>query len=76
LKEVVVFGGGTGGQDQNTTWAWDGSNWTQLSPAKSPAGRERFGTVWDPTSRQFLVFDGYIFNTSTYFGDTWALTGN
>ena len=76
LKEVVVFGGGSVGSDKKATWAWNGSNWTRLSPAKSPAARERFGTVWDPTSRQFLIFGGDVFNTSTYFGDTWALTGN
>jgi len=75
LKLVVVFGGGSAGVDKKTTWAWNGSDWTRLSPAKSPAARERFGTVWDPTSRQFLVFDGDVFNTSTYFGDTWALSG-
>jgi hypothetical protein len=75
LNEVVVFGGGSVGEDQNTTWSWNGSDWTLLSPSKSPAARERLGTIWDPSSRQFLVFDGFVFNTTKYFGDTWALTG-
>jgi hypothetical protein len=75
LKQIVVFGGGSAAVDQNTTWAWDGSDWTLLSPSKSPAARERSGTIWDPTSRQFLVFGGDVFNTTRYFGDTWALTG-
>jgi hypothetical protein len=76
LKEVVVFGGGSSAVDSNATWAWNGSDWTQLSPLKSPAARERFGTVWDPINRRFLVFDGWVFNTSKFFGDVWALTGN
>lgn len=76
LQEVVVFGGGSEGVDQNTTWAWDGSDWTLLSPLKSPAAREQFGTAWDPSSHQFLIFGGDVFNSNTFFGDTYALTGN
>ncbi len=75
LKEVVVFGGGSVARDKNTTWAWNGSDWTLLSPSKSPSAREQLGTLWNPANRQFLVFDGYDFNTTKYFEDTWALTG-
>jgi len=75
LKSVVVFAGGSEGQDQNTTWAWDGTDWTRLSPAANPDAREQLGMIPDPTSRQFLVFGGTVFNSTTYFGDTWKLTG-
>jgi hypothetical protein len=75
LKEVVVFGGGSAGVDQNGTWAWNGTDWTQLSPTTSPAAREEFGTVWDPARRQFLIFDGNVFNSNRYYGDMWKLTG-
>lgn len=75
LQEVIVFGGGSAGVDQNTTWAWDGSVWKELSMGQSPAPRERFGTIWDPDTHQFLIFDGSLFNTNTYFGDTYQLSG-
>jgi hypothetical protein len=75
LKEVVVFGGGSVGADNSETWAWDGTDWMQLQPAKHPTIREGLGTVWAPSSRQFLVFGGYIFNTNKFYGGTWKLTG-
>jgi hypothetical protein len=73
LKEAVVFGGGSQAVDQQTSWAWTGSNWKLLSPRNSPQARERFGTAWDPTSQQFLIFGGLVFNSSTLYGDTWKL---
>src|SRR5438045_437701 len=42
---VVLFGGAvrTSGQSSNSsygdTWTWDGTNWTQRSPAASPSPR-------------------------------------
>ena len=75
LQAVVGFGGGSEGVDQNTTWAWDGTDWTQLSPARIPAAREEMGTVLDPASHQFLILGGTVFNTDTFFGETWKLTG-
>src|SRR4029077_13348463 len=73
LQEVVVFGGGSSAEDQNITWAWDGSDWTQLSPAKSPSAREGLGTIWDPANQRFLVFGGMDFTTGKFYGDTWTL---
>jgi NADH dehydrogenase FAD-containing subunit len=69
----IFFGGANQGVDQRHTWAWDGSNWSQLNPTATPEPREQFGTVWDQNSHQFLVFGGYSFGTNHYFGDTWKL---
>ena len=37
--EVVLFGGGSrfGQATFSDTWAWDGSNWTQRTPALAPS---------------------------------------
>jgi hypothetical protein len=72
---VVVFGGGSEGVDQNTTWGWTGTDWTQLAPINSPEIREGMGVIADPSSRQFLVFGGDVFNTDRYYRDSWKLVG-
>jgi hypothetical protein len=50
--------------------------WTQLAPTASPSRREGFGTVWDAAHREFLIFDGDIFNTTKIFADMWKLSVN
>jgi hypothetical protein len=74
LHEVIVFAGGVGGADENSTWAWTGTDWTQLQPAKSPAARESFGMAYDAASRQLLIFGGD--SPSKFFHDTWKLVGH
>jgi hypothetical protein len=75
LKEVVVFGGGSVGADQNKTWSWDGTNWTQLSPAKHPSIRGGWERCGIQRNHQFLIFGGNVFNTTKFYGDTWTLIG-
>ncbi|MCB9666335.1 MAG: hypothetical protein H6732_19650, partial [Alphaproteobacteria bacterium] len=54
--EVVLFGGtnaGNGGcgagdvEQCSDTWAWDGSTWTERTPASAPAERENPAMAWD-----------------------------
>jgi hypothetical protein len=46
---LILFGGSSGTTALNDTWAWDGSSgWTLLSPAHSPAGRDRAMLAQDP----------------------------
>ncbi len=84
LGEVILFGGfDQSGSEDSDTWAWNGSNWTQLSPSGSPAGRDSAGMEYDRTARpgcssvqgQQQIFNGTTYVT-TYLGDTWVLTGN
>ncbi len=42
----------------NQTWAWDGSEWTQLAPATSPAVRIGESMAFDPATNQLLLFGG------------------
>ena len=39
--QLVLFGGfdQQHGADLNDTWTWNGTTWTQLSPATSPPAR-------------------------------------
>ena len=73
LQGVVLFGGGSGGVDQNTMWLWDqvGDTWTQLSPMQSPPAREGAGMTYDAASNQVILFGGQ--NNNGYFNDTWEL---
>ena len=73
LKTVVVFGGWDEelGQDVNQTWSWDGSNWVQLSPTKSPSAREGLGMAYDPVSHGAVMFGGQIVSSGQELRDTW-----
>ena len=73
LQGVVLFGGGSGGVDQNTTWLWDqvGGTWTQLFPVQSPPAREGAGMTYDAALHRVILFGGQ--DNNGYFNDTWEL---
>jgi len=79
LKAVVLFGGGSGGIDQNTTWEWireptwegDGFTWKQVVTAKSPPPREGAGMAYSPSLGHDIIFGGQ--NSEVPLGDTWEL---
>src|SRR5204863_9911055 len=73
LQGVVLFGGGSGGVDQNTTWLWDqvAATWTRLSTAQSPPAREGAGMTYDAALQHVILFGGQDNNGS--FNDTWEL---
>src|SRR5207248_5507948 len=79
LKAVVLFGGGSGGIDQNTTWEWiqnptwegTGFSWKQVVTTKSPPAREGAGMAYDPTLGHVIIFGGQ--NSEVPLGDTWEL---
>ncbi len=77
LKSVIVFGGWgmASGQDMNQTWSWDGSNWVQLNPSKSPSAREGLGMAYDPKHHQAVMFGGEVVSSGTELRDTWKWTG-
>ena len=52
------------------TWSWNGTTWTKLSPATSPAARYGASMAYDPGTEAMLLFgDGY----DGEFNDTWTL---
>jgi uncharacterized protein (TIGR03437 family) len=78
-SQVVLFGGtDSSGNLLNDTWVWDGSNWTQKSPANAPPPRSSFAMAYDSASNQTVLFGGYAGSrngVAQYFADTWIWDG-
>ncbi len=75
-SQVMMFGGSGGQYLQSLadTWIWNGSNWTQLSPANSPSAREDYSMVYDAAHSQVVLFGGEDAN-GNYLNDTWIWNG-
>lgn len=75
LGQVILFGGwgGQNGSDLNSTWAWDGINWTLLKPLRHPAAREYPQMAYDPSNHQLIVFGGFEIVPNVLLNDTWKL---
>jgi len=57
--DVVLFGGdGASGQPLGDTWLWDGSSWSQATPADSPPARYGAQMAWDPQSQRVILLGG------------------
>ena len=52
------------------TWSWNGTTWTKLSPATSPAARYGASMAYDPGTEAMLLF-GDVYDGE--FNDTWTL---
>jgi hypothetical protein len=77
-SQLLLFGGGatTGtGYTPGDTWSWNGTTWTQLSPANSP-GVDVFAwqAAYDAASHQVLLFGGGE-GGGTFGSNTWTWTG-
>jgi hypothetical protein len=74
LSSIVVFGGGNGGVDQDSTWKWYGSiaDWRQFFSAQRPPAREGHGMTYDPALHHVIVFGGQDDN-GVPLNDTWEL---
>jgi hypothetical protein len=73
-NQLVAFGGAAGTSYENSTWVWDGSDWTELNLATSPADRAGASIAYDESLGELILFGGV--DGSTYYGDTWAWNGN
>jgi len=76
-KKVVLFGGGVTfvGTIFNDTWEWDGTAWSQRSPALAPSLRESFGIAYDSSHARTVLFGGHFCCDPKDFGDTWTWDG-
>ena len=74
--QLVLFGGlGAGGTvPLGDTWTYDGTTWTQQSPATSPTARAYASSTYDASSGQIVLFGG-IDAANTVVGDTWTYDG-
>lgn len=75
--KVVLFGGSTTGTylgGLNETWLWDGSSWTQATPAMSPPGRVGCSMAYDSAHGKVVLFGGYD-TSNEILNDTWVWDG-
>ncbi len=72
-RQRVVLFGGYNGSVYSDTWEWDGTNWTQKTPATSPSARNYHALVYDAARQRVLLFGGH--NGSAYLNDTWEWDG-
>lgn len=80
-RQLILFGGAASlshlATDYNTTWVWTGSTWRKLHPTKSPPAYVGASMVYDPATRQLLLFGGAI-NLGHLAGEsnaTWVWSG-
>ena len=77
LQRVLVFGGtstSSGFADNNDLWAWDGTDWTQLSTNTQPPIRSSAGIAYDSARDRVVLFAG--FHAGQRLDDTWEWNGS
>ena len=61
----------------NDTWEFDGTSWTNVSPANSPPARQMGGMTYDSYRGRIVLFGGVDsgFGPFTRLDDTWEYDG-
>lgn len=79
---VVLYGGMPGGNpivDSNQTWEYDGTNWTQRSPATNPGRLEAHSMCYHASQGLSILFGGVNATSGASFpvdsDKTWAWNG-
>jgi hypothetical protein len=75
--QLVLFGGTNDVVASNalsTTWTWNGTTWTELSPPTSPPARLAASIAYDPATRQLVLFGGQV-GTGGIVSTTWTWNG-
>ena len=77
---MILFGGMDGTTTLNDTWAWDGSAWTQLTPANSPPPRARAGMTSKllAPQQEIVLYGGHSAISGSSWGvlnDMWTFDG-
>ena len=81
-QQVILFGGtnenDTSGPAINDMWAFDGTNWTELTPNTLPPVRFFSNLTYDAGHHYLLLYGGtdnvapFLFDTWTYDGTNWT----
>jgi hypothetical protein len=81
--KVVLFGGSdavSGISTDNTTWLWDGVNWTAAATPSGPSARYGHSMAFDPIRSRVVLVGGWTWNpqASGYqtTGETWEWDGS
>jgi hypothetical protein len=72
---TILFGGWDGIQSLADTWTWNGTTWTQRTPATSPSPRSAVAMAYDATRDRVVLFGGEETEAATMLGDTWTWNG-
>ncbi|MBK8099506.1 MAG: hypothetical protein IPK26_20545 [Planctomycetes bacterium] len=77
---MLVFGGLTSGSPlafNNEMWRFDGTAWTNLTPANSPAPRDWYASAYDGARSRYVLFGGRVLSGTVGIdnGDTWEFDG-
>ena len=74
--QMLLFGGQDASGALGDLWSWNGSTWTQITPASTtnPAPRSDASMAFDPATGQLILFGGA--NSSGVLGDTWGWYGS
>jgi hypothetical protein len=74
-QRIVLFGGLASGTEAylGDTWEWDGSAWTDKTPAVSPAARGFDSLAYDPQRRRIVLYGGAGIGI---LGDQWEWDGS
>jgi len=73
---LVLFGGNDGNQDLGDTWEWDGTVWTQSTPAVAPVARKGTAMAFHAATGQTVLFGGLAAQLAPpVLSDTWAWNG-
>jgi hypothetical protein len=77
-RMVTVLFGGTADNNSvhalNDTWEWDGTNWTEQTPANAPSPRTAHAMAYD-SARSVAVLFGGIDEAGNPLNDTWEWDG-
>ena len=73
----MLFGGETTSGVSSDTWHWNGSSWSEVTPADpegdgKPSARDSHTMAWDKTRQKSVLFGGFGY---TVFNSTWAWDG-
>ncbi len=72
---VVLFGGGVYfGLNMQDTWEWNGSAWTNVTPAGSPSARTEHAMAYDSSRGRLVLFGGYVLEPDMQ--ETWEFNGS
>lgn len=79
LKKTVLFGGWDEANYLNTTWLWDGTNWTEVKNNRPPA--RALTMMWfDPILKKTVMYGGIgrpnPQDALKRYGDMWSLGSN
>jgi hypothetical protein len=78
-RQMVLFGGsgavGDPFKDQQDTWTWNGTKWTEVAAGGGPAARNLHGMAYDGAREEVVLFGGGPTFGGSTFNDTWEWDG-